>query len=103
MYLTQGGAKIPKEYVEVFGGGSTAQLTNFEALTFFDRSKADKVRVAHDKGQANQLAASASGAASAYWENASLDSTTSATAAPLPSPGWCYRVRLLAVNGARKA
>jgi predicted dehydrogenase/threonine dehydrogenase-like Zn-dependent dehydrogenase len=57
MYLTQGGAKIPKEYVEVFGGGSTAQLTNFEALTFFDRATADKVRVAHDKGQANQLAA----------------------------------------------
>jgi polar amino acid transport system substrate-binding protein len=57
MYLTQGGAKIPKEYVEVFGGGSTAQLTNFEALTFFDRARADKVRVAHDKGQANQLAA----------------------------------------------
>jgi predicted dehydrogenase len=57
MYLTQGGAKIPKEYVEVFGGGSTAQLTNFEALTFFDRARAEKVRVAHDKGQANQLAA----------------------------------------------
>jgi predicted dehydrogenase len=57
MYLTQGGAKVPKEYVEVFGGGGTAQLSNFETLTFFDRSKADKVRVAHDKGQANQLAA----------------------------------------------
>src|SRR6185503_12405720 len=29
MYLTQGGAKVPKESVEVFGGGGTAQLNNF--------------------------------------------------------------------------
>ena len=56
MYLTQGGAKVPKEYVEVFGGGLTAQLENFETLEFFERSKVDRVRVARDKGQANQLA-----------------------------------------------
>ena len=56
MYLTQGGAKVPKESVEVFGAGCTAQLSNFETLQFFERSKADKVRVARDKGQATQLA-----------------------------------------------
>jgi len=57
MYLTQGGAKVPKESVEVFGGGGTAQLNNFETLKFFERSKVEQVRVARDKGQANQLAA----------------------------------------------
>ena len=56
MYLTQGGAKVPKESMEVFGGGLTAQLENFETLEFFDRSKVDKVRAGRDKGQAAQLA-----------------------------------------------
>ena len=49
MYLTQGGAKVPKEYVEVFGAGGTAQLNNFETLQFFERSKVDKVRVARQR------------------------------------------------------
>jgi predicted dehydrogenase/threonine dehydrogenase-like Zn-dependent dehydrogenase len=57
LYLTQGGAKVPKESVEVFGGGLTAQLDNFETLEFFERSKVDKVRTGRDKGQASQLAA----------------------------------------------
>jgi predicted dehydrogenase len=56
MYLTQGGAKVPKESMEVFGGGVTAQLENFATLEFFDRSKVDKVRAGRDKGQADQLA-----------------------------------------------
>jgi predicted dehydrogenase/threonine dehydrogenase-like Zn-dependent dehydrogenase len=56
LYLTQGGAKVPKEYVEVFGGGCTARLNNFETLEFFESTKTQKVRVARDKGQANELA-----------------------------------------------
>ena len=34
-YLTQGGIKVPKEYLEVFGGGSTAQLNNFKEVIIY--------------------------------------------------------------------
>ena len=34
-YLTQGGIKVPKEYLEVFGGGTTAQLNNFKELIIY--------------------------------------------------------------------
>jgi predicted dehydrogenase len=58
MYLTQGGTKVPKEHLEVFGGGQTAQLSNFESLVFFagnDRRKANASSL--DKGQKQELRA----------------------------------------------
>lgn len=56
-YLTQGGGKVPKEYLEVFGGGMTLQLNNFESLLTFDHQKRRITRTFRvDKGQRRQLA-----------------------------------------------
>lgn len=58
LYLTQGGTKIPKESLEVFGGGQAAQLQNFESLIIYpqnDRKKTGAGRV--DKGQKNEMEA----------------------------------------------
>ncbi len=55
-YLTQGGSKLPKEYVEVFGGGRTIQLNNFENVVTYDE-KNKKVYKAKglDKGQSAEM------------------------------------------------
>lgn len=56
MYLTQGGAKVPKEYLEVFGGGRTAQLFNFEFLRIFEGNDDRKIKPrALDKGQKDEM------------------------------------------------
>ena len=58
LYLTQGASSMPKEYIEIFGGGKAAQLNNFESLAILegDRKKAiKKMRV--DKGQKEELEA----------------------------------------------
>lgn len=55
LYLTQGGSKAPKELLEVFGGGLTAQLNNFETLTFFDKHRQSRLHLSRDKGQAGEL------------------------------------------------
>lgn len=56
-YLTQGGSKVPKEFLEVFGGGMTLQLHNFESLLGFDHQKRRSTRTLRvDKGQQRQLA-----------------------------------------------
>lgn len=58
MYLTQGGGKLPKEYLEAHGGGMTLQLQNFETLWRFDQHRQRRLRSGViDKGQANELAA----------------------------------------------
>lgn len=58
LYLTQGGAKLPKEYLEMFGGGQTARLDNFETLMFFAGNDKRKVKaLGLDKGQKNELKA----------------------------------------------
>ena len=58
LYLTQGGAKIPKEYVEVFGGGIAAQLHNFESVVTYDNNSRKQIRsMGVDKGQRDQLKA----------------------------------------------
>lgn len=36
LYLTQGGLKVPKEYLEIFGGGRTVQLHNFEHMVVYE-------------------------------------------------------------------
>jgi hypothetical protein len=55
MYLTQGGARVPKEYVEVFAAGCTAQLHDFEELRFYEGHKVRKARVPRDRGHACEL------------------------------------------------
>lgn len=55
LYLTQGGSKVPKEYLELFCGGITAQLDNFEALRFFDQTARKRVSMRVDKGQRSML------------------------------------------------
>lgn len=58
LYLTQGGSKLPKEVIEVFGGGVTSQLHNFESLTFYDGSSRKRMRdMRVDKGQRGELEA----------------------------------------------
>ena len=58
LYLTQGGSKVPKEYLEVFGAGITAQMNNFESLSIFDSRAHKRTRAMRtDKGQRSELAA----------------------------------------------
>jgi predicted dehydrogenase/threonine dehydrogenase-like Zn-dependent dehydrogenase len=58
LYLTQGNIKLPKEYLEVHGGGRSAQLHNFEHTEVYEGLKKKTVRFgAIDKGQKQELAA----------------------------------------------
>jgi predicted dehydrogenase/threonine dehydrogenase-like Zn-dependent dehydrogenase len=57
LYLTQGAAKVPKETLEVFGGGLTGQLNNFESLLMFEGDRQKKTKLQVDKGQENELKA----------------------------------------------
>jgi predicted dehydrogenase len=55
-YLTQGGARLPKEQLEVFGGGSAGRLENFEAVAFYGDTDLRRVKASRlDKGQGAQL------------------------------------------------
>jgi predicted dehydrogenase/NADPH-dependent curcumin reductase CurA len=57
-YLTQGAAKVPKEEIEVFGGGITGQLHNFESLVMSDSDRRSTTKAMNvDKGQKNELKA----------------------------------------------
>jgi len=57
LYLTQGGTKTPKEYLEVFGGGLTAQLHNFESVTYYEGDRATKNKRRVNKGQKEETEA----------------------------------------------
>lgn len=57
LYLTQGGVKTPKEYLEIFGGGRTAQMQNFERVLYHEAEKTTKTRWRVNKGQKEMLAA----------------------------------------------
>jgi predicted dehydrogenase/threonine dehydrogenase-like Zn-dependent dehydrogenase len=57
LYLTQGGSKTPKEYLEVFGGGLTAQLHNYESVTYYEGDRAIKNRWRVNKGQKEEMQA----------------------------------------------
>jgi len=57
IYLTQGSPIVPKESIEVFGGGLTAHLDNFNSVTFYGSSRKKKTSVSQDKGQKNQMRA----------------------------------------------
>jgi predicted dehydrogenase/threonine dehydrogenase-like Zn-dependent dehydrogenase len=54
-YLTQGALKVPKEYLEVFGGGVTAQMHNFESLLVFEQERQKKISMRLDKGQQAEM------------------------------------------------
>ncbi len=57
-YLTQGNAKLPKEYLEVSGAGKSAQMDNFQSLVVYSGMKRQKHKAsALDKGQAEQMRA----------------------------------------------
>ena len=55
LYLTQGGSKSPKEYLEVFGGGLTAQLHNFESVIYYEGDHTSKRRWQVNKGQKEEM------------------------------------------------
>ncbi len=59
LYLTQGGIKVPKEFVEIYGCGKTVQLHNFEHLQVFEGVSSRKIpaRGGLDKGQAAEMRA----------------------------------------------
>jgi hypothetical protein len=57
LYLTQGSPKVPKECLEVFGGGMTMQMINFESLHIFSGLKKKTVKGGMDKGQKNEMKA----------------------------------------------
>jgi predicted dehydrogenase/threonine dehydrogenase-like Zn-dependent dehydrogenase len=58
LYLTQGDNKVPKEYMEVFGGGLSVQMNNFESLYIFKdgkslKPKLEKFNKGHKEGIEN--------------------------------------------------
>jgi len=57
LYLTQGGRRVPKEHLEVFGGGRTAQLDNFALLHLYSADGKRTRRARPDKGQAAEMSA----------------------------------------------
>jgi predicted dehydrogenase len=56
-YLTQGGSQVPKEQLEVFGGGKAAQLVNFGRLDLYSGDRHETVKATVDKGQRAQVEA----------------------------------------------
>ena len=58
LYLTQGGTKVPKEFLEISGGGQTVQLHNFEHVSVYAGDGARKIKGRGiDKGQREEMAA----------------------------------------------
>jgi len=55
LYLTQGGPKTPKEYLEVFGGGLTAQVHNYESVIYYEADRTTKNRWRVNKGQNEEM------------------------------------------------
>ena len=57
-YLTQGGNKLPKEWIEVHGGNRSHQLQNFEQVVTFGTTNQNKAKAQGiDKGQKNEMRA----------------------------------------------
>lgn len=83
LYLTQGGPKTPKEYLEVFGGGVTAQLHNFESVTFYEGDRATKSRWRVNKGQKEEMQAYVEWVKAATRSPISLTELTDTTLATL--------------------
>jgi predicted dehydrogenase/threonine dehydrogenase-like Zn-dependent dehydrogenase len=57
-YMASGDPAVPKEYIEVFGGGRTAQLDNFRTLSMFRDNRRRRHRLLNQaKGHAEEMAA----------------------------------------------
>lgn len=57
-YVTQGGGKLPKEWLEVHGGGQSAQLDNYRILRCYSAQHRETFRSKRqDKGQRRQMQA----------------------------------------------
>jgi predicted dehydrogenase len=54
-YYANGSKSMPKEYIEVFHAGASAQLINFKELKYFGKSKLKKKLFNQDKGQAQMV------------------------------------------------
>ena len=57
LYLTQGARRVPKEQLEVFGGGRTAQLDNFGLLHLYTADRKQTRKARSDKGQRAEMSA----------------------------------------------
>ncbi len=56
-YLANGSSAMPKEYMEVFGGGKSAIMDSFKRLTVFDGRKITSKSFSGDKGHAAEMKA----------------------------------------------
>jgi len=56
-YVSNGSSRTPKEYLEVFGRGSTAIMDNFHEAVVHKANKTIKLKGKNDKGQAGELEA----------------------------------------------
>jgi predicted dehydrogenase len=56
VYAGGGDAKLPKERVEGFGGGTAAVLDDFSRLELYRNSRRELVKAAQDKGHRAQIA-----------------------------------------------
>ena len=80
LYLTQGGKKVPKEILEIYGGGCTIQLHNFEALTIFQGNEQRKIKARGiNKGQKEEMHAFVSAIKSGSEMPISLDNLLDTT------------------------
>jgi predicted dehydrogenase len=57
LYLTRGGSRVPKEELEVYADGKTAQLHNFARLDVFEGDGRRSRSARLDKGQRAEMAA----------------------------------------------
>ncbi|MFN2452933.1 MAG: bi-domain-containing oxidoreductase [Pyrinomonadaceae bacterium] len=57
-YLSEGDKVLPKERVEIFGGGRTFVLDDFRSATLYHKGRAENVKLRNqDKGQAEEVRA----------------------------------------------
>lgn len=56
-YLANGSSAMPKEYIEVFGGGKSAVMNNFKQMTLFDERRSRSKRFDGGKGHREEMRA----------------------------------------------
>lgn len=57
LYLANGAPAMAKEYLEVFGGGRSAEMDNFKSLRLYNGRKTEKKSYSGDKGHAAEVEA----------------------------------------------
>jgi len=83
LYLTHGGTRVPKEELEVFGGGKTARLHNFAELEIYEGDGRRTRRARMDKGQRGEMEAFADAVRSGGPLPVAVDSLFDTTLATL--------------------